>query len=210
MLAADPRSLTSVRDLKAAWNAHVADSLAGLELQSVRDAARIADLGSGAGFPGLVLAVALPESRVTLIESVSRKCDFMREAIAAAEITNAEVVDARSEEHAAAILAGDREPYDVVTARAVARLATLAELGSPLLRTDGALVAWKGKRDQDEEDELARAASATAMGLTEVHEVGERSGYDHRHLYLVRKSGPTPPRLPRRAGMAKKRPFGTV
>ena len=90
----------------------------------------------------------------------------MREAIAAAEIPNARVVNARSEEHAPSDAPG-REAYDAVTARAVARLATLAELASPLLREGGVLVAWKGRRDAEEEAELERAAEATAMEADE-------------------------------------------
>ena len=187
----------------------MADSLTGLAVTKLREAKLVADLGAGAGFPGLVLALALPQTRVDLVESVGRKCEFMREAIAAAEITNAGVVNARSEDHAAPGAPG-REAYDAVTARAVARLATLAELASPLLREQGVLVAWKGRRDPDEESELARAAEATAMELVEVIEVGEKAGYEHRHLHVLRKAGPTPDRLPRRPGIAKKRPLGKL
>ena len=206
LIAADPRSLTSVRDPEEAWRAHVDDSLTGLEVPALRDASRIADLGAGAGFPGLVLALALPQAQVDLIESVGRKCDFMREAAEKAAITNVRVVNARSEEHAAPGAAG-REAYDAVTARAVARLATLAELASPLLREGGVLVAWKGRRDAEEEAELERARKATAMEPEDVIEVGESAGYEHRHLHILRKRGITPVNLPRRPGMAKKRPL---
>ena len=89
----------------------------------------------------------------------------------------------------------------------MARLATLAELASPLLREGGALIAWKGRRDADEDAELERAAEATAMAVGEVIEVGEKAGYKHRHLHVLHKTGPTPERLPRRPGMAKKRPL---
>ncbi len=207
LLASDPRSLSSVRDLAGARRAHVADSLTGLEVPDLRDASRVADVGAGAGFPGLVLALALPRARVDLVESVGRKCEFMREAIAAAGIPNAGVIHARSEEHAAGRSPG-REAYDVVTARAVARLATLAELASPLLREGGALVAWKGRRDPDEEAEAARGAEGTAMTAEEVLDVGASAGYEHRHLHVLRKARPTPQGLPRRPGIAKKRPLG--
>ena len=197
-----------MRDPDKAWRAHVADSLTGLEVSALRAATAIADVGAGAGFPGLVLALALPEARVDLVESVGRKCDFVRAAIEAAEIPNARVVHARAEEHGA-IGAPGREAYDAVTARAVARLATLAELASPLLRDGGTLVAWKGKRDPGEEAELERALDATAMEAAGVIEVGESAGYEHRHLHVLRKAGPTPAKLPRRPGMAKKRPLGS-
>ena len=208
LIASDPRSLTSVRDPREAWRAHVADSLTGLEVPALREAHTIADLGAGAGFPGIVLALALPDARVDLVESVARKCEFMREAIAQAGIPNARVVNARSEEHAAAGAPG-RESYDAVAARAVARLATLAELASPLLRDRGVLVAWKGKRDPDEEAELDRALEASAMVRGDIIPVGESAGYEHRHLHVLRKGGITPDNLPRRAGIAKKRPLGS-
>ena len=165
----------------------------------------MADIGSGAGFPGLALAVALPRVEVDLIESIGRKCEFMRRAIGDAGIPNARVVNARSEE----LAAGDaRESYDVVTARAVGRLSTLAELASPLLRDSGILVAWKGKRDPDEESQLERASERLAMRPERILDVGDRAGSQHRHLHVLRKLGQTPPDLPRRPGIAKKRPRG--
>ncbi len=205
LLEEERASVSSVTQPQRAWRVHVADSLTGLEVEELKAARRIADIGSGAGFPGLVLAVALPSSQLDLIESVGRKCDFIQRAIAAAGIANATVVNARSEE----IAAGDRrEAFDAVTARAVGRLSTLAELASPLLRDDGVLVAWKGRRDADEEEQLERAAEQLAMQPEQILDVGDRAGSQHRHLHVVRKLGPTPDNLPRRAGMAKKRPRG--
>jgi 16S rRNA (guanine527-N7)-methyltransferase len=204
LLAAERSSVSSVVDDRA-WKVHVDDSLTGLEVAELGAASRIADVGAGAGFPGLVLAVALPEARVDLIESVGRKCEFMRRAIAAAGIPNATVLNTRSEELASA---GGRDAYDVVTARAVGRLSTLAELASPLLKPNGVLVAWKGKRDPDEEQQLANASESLAMHPEEILDVGDRAGSRHRHLHLIRKSGPTPGNLPRRPGIAKKRPKG--
>lgn len=205
LLEEERASVSSVIEPERAWRVHVEDSLTGLEVAELATAGRIADIGSGAGFPGLVLAVALPSAQVDLIESVGRKCKFIQRAIDAAGIPNATVVNARSEE----IAAGERrDSYDVVTARAVGRLSTLAELASPLLRENGVLVAWKGKRDPDEEQQLARAADRLAMGAEQIIDVGERAGSKHRHLHVLRKLGPTPSELPRRPGMAKKRPRG--
>jgi 16S rRNA (guanine527-N7)-methyltransferase len=216
LLAADPASLSSIRDPAEGWRVHVADSLSGLELveaevERASEGGRIADVGAGAGFPGMVLAAALPGTDVELIESVGRKCDFMRRAIAAAGIENATVVCGRAEDWARERYPdGGREAYDVVAVRAVGRMATLAELASPLLRDGGALIAWKGRRDAAEEAELERAAARLGMESGQVVAVGEESGARNRHLHVVRKSGPTPAGLPRRAGMAKKRPYGVA
>jgi 16S rRNA (guanine527-N7)-methyltransferase len=205
LLRDERASVSSVTELGRAWKVHVADSLTGLEIDDLRNASRIADIGSGAGFPGLVLAVALPHARVDLVESISRKCDFMRRAIDAAGIDNARVINARSEDLARS---DERVPYAAVTARAVGRLSTIAELASPLLEEGGVLVAWKGKRDADEERQLENAAEALAMQAETILPVGPFAGSEHRHLHVARKSGPTPKNLPRRAGMAKKRPYG--
>src|SRR6266581_2137575 len=92
LLRDDRDAPTSARAGEGAASVHVADSLAALELDVVRDAAAIADVGAGAGFPGLALAVALPKSEVRLVESRRRACEFLRRACAAAEIENARVV----------------------------------------------------------------------------------------------------------------------
>jgi 16S rRNA (guanine527-N7)-methyltransferase len=204
LLREDPASLSSITDQRA-WRVHVEDSLTGLEVADLRKATRIVDIGSGAGFPGLVIAASLPAAEVDLVESVSRKAAFIERAAGAAGIANARALNQRSEELAEE---EGRERYEAVTARAVGRLATLAELASPLLREGGVLVAWKGKRDGEEEAEMERAASELAMRPEAILEVGERAGSRHRHLHVIRKSGPTPADLPRRPGVAKKRPKG--
>jgi 16S rRNA (guanine527-N7)-methyltransferase len=204
LLAEERASVSSIVDQRA-WQVHVADSLTGLEVPELRAAKRVADIGAGAGFPGLVLAVALPAAQVDLIESVGRKCEFIERAAAAAGIPNATVRNLRSEEWAGV---DGREAYDMVTARAVGRLSTLAELASPLLEAGGVLVAWKGKRDPEEERQLERASGALAMAPEQIIAVGDRAGSEHRHLHVIRKTGPTPENLPRRPGMAKKRPRG--
>jgi len=204
LLAAERASVSSVTDERA-WKVHVEDSLTGLDVPELRSAGRIADLGAGAGFPGLVLAVTLPEASVDLIDSISRKTAFITQAAEAASIPNATALTARAEDLARA---ESREAYDVVTARAVGRLSTLAELASPLLKEGGVLVAWKGRRDEGEERQLERASEALAMTPERILDVGHRAGSEHRHLHVIRKSAATPPNLPRNPGIAKKRPKG--
>lgn len=206
-LAESHVSLSTVRTGTEAWERHVLDSLSGLVMPELKTARRIADLGAGAGFPGAVLAVALPEATVDLIESVKRKCDFMQEALDFAGIANAKPVWARSEEHASG---AGREAYDAVTARAVAPLDALAELASPLLRDGGVLVAWKGARDPAEEAAARSIAAATAMHPRRVEPVKPFPSSRDRHLHLLVKRGPTPEKLPRRPGMARKRPLAAA
>ena len=202
LVAADETAPTTVREPTAAVDAHVADSLAGLEVEALRSAVRIADLGAGAGFPGLVLAAALPESRVALVESVGRKCAFLERAAEEAGIGNVDVVPARAEEWRDGI-----GTCDAVTVRAVASLSVLCEYAAPLLREGGILVAWKGRRDPDEEAHGAAAAELLGLEPAETRPVDPFPGADHRHLYVYSKVRPTPDRYPRRAGMARKRPL---
>src|SRR5262249_37732736 len=131
LLAVERASVSSVTDPERAWRVHLDGSLSGPGIAPPAEPGPLAHIGPGAGFPGLPLAVALGEgAELDLIESIGRKCEFIRRAATAAGIANVNVVQARSEELASA---GARESYDAVTARAVGRLSTLAELASPLL-----------------------------------------------------------------------------
>ena len=209
LLAADATAPSTVIEPRRAWVVHVADSLSGLGFPELAGARRIADVGAGAGFPGLVLAAMLPDAQVDLIESIARKCEFIDRAAAAGGIANARAVNARAEDWARAGAPG-REAYDAVTARAVGRLSTLAELASPLLRTGGVLVGWKGRRNRDEEVELEAGAPRLGVTAAAIRSADPYAGSRNRHLHLIRKTAPTPPDLPRRAGMAKKRPRGSA
>jgi 16S rRNA (guanine527-N7)-methyltransferase len=202
LVAGEPGAITSVRDPAEGVDVHVADSLVALELPEVRAARRIADLGSGGGFPGLALAVALPDSRVVLVESVGRKCAFLRSAAQSLEMANVEVVNARAEAWPEGL-----NGYDLVTARALAPLPVLVEYAAPLLRVGGVLVAWKGRRDATEEADGAAAAASLGMSDPKAHPVSPFKGTDTRHLYLSSKVSPTPPNYQRRTGMARKRPI---
>jgi 16S rRNA (guanine527-N7)-methyltransferase len=201
-LATDPAAPTTITDPVAALDAHVADALVALELEPVRSARLIADLGTGAGFPGLVLAAALPDIHVTLVESSAKKCAYLRRTADAMGLTNVDVVAVRAEEWADGL-----GRCDLVTARAVAPLNVLVEYAAPLLVDGGALVAWKGKRDAAEEADGNAAAEATGMGAASVVPVRPWEGAANLHLHVYLKVGTTPNRYPRRAGMASKRPL---
>jgi 16S rRNA (guanine527-N7)-methyltransferase len=202
LVAAEPVAITAVRDPREGVDVHVADSLVALEVPSVRAAHRIADLGSGGGFPGLALAIALPEARVAAVESVRRKCAFLARAAAEIGLGNVEVVNARAEAWEEGLGA-----HDLVVARALAPLPVLVEYAAPLLAPDGRLVAWKGRLDPDEEADGRAAAEALGMSAPESLSVEPFPRARDRYLYLSSKVSPTPPRYPRRAGMARKRPI---
>jgi 16S rRNA (guanine527-N7)-methyltransferase len=202
LLEADDTAPTTVRARADALDVHVADSLTGLELEQVRGARRIADLGAGAGLPGLVLAAVLPEAQVALVESVGRKCAWLQRAVDAMGLGNVDVVNARAEAWPEGIGA-----HDLVTVRALAPLSVLVEYAAPLLVDGGALVAWKGRRDAREEADGAAAAEQLGLEPLEVRRVDPFSGSRDHHLHLYLKVRPTPNGYPRRPGMASKRPI---
>jgi 16S rRNA (guanine527-N7)-methyltransferase len=202
-LADDELAPTTVRDPMHALDVHLADSLVALELAPVRGARTLVDVGAGAGFPGLALAVALPGSEVVLVESRARKCAFIERVCAAAEVENACVVCARVEEWREGVGCGD-----VVMARALAAQPVVLEYAAPLLRLGGVLVDWRGRRDAGEEAAATAAAEELGLRLSEIRRVEPYDGARNHHLHVYEKVRETPVRFPRRAGMARKRPLG--
>jgi 16S rRNA (guanine527-N7)-methyltransferase len=203
LLTTDPHAPTALRDSRRVFDDHLADSLVALELDEVRAAASIADIGAGAGLPGVPLAIALPGAEVTLIESNGRKCEFISRAIDACELDNARVACERAE-----AWPDGRARFDVMTARAVAAVPVVAEYAAPLLRVGGSLLVWRGRRDRDEEAAAARAADELGLEPREPRRVEPYPGAVNRHLQLLVKTRATPARFPRRPGMARKRPLG--
>ncbi len=197
-------NLTRVVEPEAVARLHLLDSLAALPLIDRSSPALALDLGSGGGVPGIVLALARPEIHWTLLDSVRKKADAMRGFADELGMTNASVVEERAE-----VLARDpahREGHDLVTARAVAPLAVLAEYALPLLRIGGSLLAWKGPI-ADAELRAGAAASALLGGAEpEVVPAGFDALGDHRFV-LVRKVDATPDRYPRRPGEPARRPL---
>lgn len=203
-LAAESDPPTTVRDPDAAVDVHVADSLSGLEIEGLRSARRIADLGAGAGFPGLPLAIALPDAAIDLAESSRRKCEVIERLAVAAGVDNARALPVRAEELAAGQGNG---AYDAVTARALAPLAVLVEYAAPLLRDGGVLVAWKGARNAEEERAGEAAAEMVGLRMDEVRTVRPFEGTLNLNLYLYSKVRSTPNQFPRRPGVASNRPL---
>ncbi len=203
LLARDPQAPTSVREESRVIDDHIADSLVALELDRFAAARAIVDIGSGAGLPGLALAIAVPDLQVTLIECSTRKVRFIAAAIDACRLTNARPVCVRAE-----AWPEGHSMFDAVTARAVDRLDVVAEYAAPLLRVGGTLVVWRGRRDAAAEG--AATVAADELGL-EVHEPLHVLPYpaaENRHLHVMTKIRETPARFPRRPGIAHKRPLG--
>ena len=203
LLVADPLAPTAIREPAKVLDDHLADSLVALDVTAVRGAGRLADLGSGAGVPGLALALTLPGASVALVESAARKCAFLKRAASSCEASNAYVVHARAESWPEGLGA-----FDLVTARALAPLGVVVEYAAPLLAVGGTLVGWRGRRDPEIEAAAARAAAIVGLEPKEVRQVQPYPGAQSRYLHLMSKVMKTPSGFPRRPGMALKRPLG--
>jgi 16S rRNA (guanine527-N7)-methyltransferase len=202
-LGRDEHAPTAVRDTEEATKVHVADALVALDVDGLRASRTVADVGAGAGFPGLPIAVALPDVEVRLVESQQRKCQFIRSLAAAAGIVNVSIVCARAEEWDDGIGAND-----AVLARALAPQPVVLEYAAPLLRLGGTLIDWRGRRNDAEERAAAGAAQTLGLRPAEVRHVEPFAGATDRHLHVFVKERETPDRFPRRAGIARKRPLG--
>lgn len=203
VLAEDPAAPTALRDRERVLDDHLADALVALALEPVRTAATVADIGSGAGVPGLPLAIAKPRAEFVLVESNGRKCSFIVHAVAACGLGNVDVVNTRVEAWA---VGGDR--FELVTARALAPLAVVVEYAAPLLAQGGRLIAWRGGRDPTAEAAATAAARQLGLAAVAVESVQPYPGARQRHLHVFAKEKPTPPGYPRRPGVARKRPLG--
>lgn len=204
VLAEDEQAPTTVRDPERALDVHLADSLVALELERLRGSSgTIVDIGAGAGFPGVPLAVALPRLDVSLVDSQARKCGFIERVVDHAGISNASVRCARVEEWPEGL-----GIHDVVLARALAPQPVVLEYAAPLLKLGGALVDWRGARDPQEEQAAGVAAEQLGMEREAIHRVEPFEGVRDHHLHVYLKRRETPDRFPRRVGMARKRPLG--
>jgi 16S rRNA (guanine527-N7)-methyltransferase len=204
-------NVTGLTDPVAVVDTLIGDSLALLSVPELRghEGGIWLDLGAGAGIPGIPLAVALAEARVTLLDAVAKKCVFLEEAVRVAGIgERAQVVCARSERYSAVDAPG-REAHDVVLARAVSELAVLVELAAPLLATDGVLLASKTRRVLQEERTAAEAAAERCGLAFEAPVPLSASPLDDAVCVVYRKVAPAPDWLPRREGMAAKRPLSS-
>ncbi|MDQ2690121.1 MAG: 16S rRNA (guanine(527)-N(7))-methyltransferase RsmG [Chloroflexota bacterium] len=197
-------NLTRVVAPDAVARLHLLDALAAVPILDDLTPRRALDLGTGGGVPGLVLALARPSIAWTLVDSVRKKADAVRDFAAELGLTNVDVVAERAE-----LLGRDpahREAYDLVAARACAALPVLAEYALPLLGVNGSLLAWKGLIPPEELADGAAAAALLGGGAPEVQSTGEAALGDHRFV-LVRKQRPTPTRFPRRPGDPARRPL---
>lgn len=210
-------NLTAIRGAEEAWMRHALDALTLLPvLADVGEGGSVLDVGTGGGVPGLVLAIARPDLRVTLLDATAKKIDFVRHAIGTLALSNADAVQGRAEalahdrgapsDHGGVRTreGGFRERFDVVTARALGPLAVAAELTVPFARVGGLIVLVKGAKAEEE-----LAAAKPALHLLHAAHAGTIPTPTGR-LVVLEKLRVTPRAYPRRDGEPKRHPLGTA
>ena len=196
-------NLVSRQTTKADLEHHVRDSLQVLEWYHLAGQ-RVIDIGTGAGFPGLVLALAQPDCLMTLVESDMKKSGFLQRVVENLQLANVTVIRDRVERLGRDI--NHRERYDLGTSRAVASMRVMLEYGIPLVRTGGKLLLWKGSHYRSEIEASRQALHILGGCMEEVHQYSLINEGD-RAIVGVRKLRPTPAEYPRKVGAPSKKPL---
>ena len=193
-------NLTAITEPSAFAGLHLLDSLSLIPLAGL-SSGTVVDVGTGAGFPGVPLAIALPEARVTLLDSLGKRIEFLRETCGALGLENTRCVHARAEEF------GEREQFDWAVSRAVAPLPMLCELSLPLVRVGGRFLAMKSSHAQEELDGAGRAISILGGRVDWVKDYPIPGAEIQHRLICIEKTTPTPRKYPRRFSQLKKQPL---
>jgi 16S rRNA (guanine527-N7)-methyltransferase len=198
-------NLTGITDPLAIEIKHMLDSLSVLTAVTLPEGARVIDVGSGGGFPGLPMKIALPDLHLTLLEATGKKVAFLAHMAKLLNLEHVTTIHLRAEE--AGQDARYRAQFDLVVARAVARLPALLEYLLPLCKVGGQCVAMKGETAQDEADDSANALKQLGGQLSGLHAVQLPGLMEKHYLVVVTKVAPTPAQYPRRAGLPSQSPL---
>jgi 16S rRNA (guanine527-N7)-methyltransferase len=198
-------NLTAITDEEGIRVRHFLDSLTIVKAVPMREGLRLIDVGTGAGFPGLPLKIVYPEIHVTLLEATGKKIAFLQRVIDLLKLKDVETLHARAEE--AGQMPAQRESYDLVVARSVARLPALLEYLLPLVNVGGHVIAMKGRSAHDEVNASGKALSVLGGRLKGIKKV-QLPGVDEAHyLVVAEKIAATPAAYPRKPGIPTQKPI---
>jgi 16S rRNA (guanine527-N7)-methyltransferase len=198
-------NLTAITEDNEIIKKHFIDSIKAFRFSPLKEAKRIIDVGTGAGFPGIPLKIVKPEIEVVLLDSLNKRVNFLNEVIKTLGLKGITAIHGRAEDFARE--SSYREKFDVSVSRAVANMAVLSELCLPYVKVSGYFVALKGPAVDDEIKEGTKAINTLGGAIKELVEV-EVEGTDLNHnLVVVKKVKETPKVYPRKAGTAAKKPI---
>jgi len=198
-------NLTAIRNAEDIRTKHFLDSFSCVLAWGANPPHHLVDVGTGAGFPGLPLKILYPQLKLTLVESVGKKAMFCQHIVRVLGFEGVNVIHARAEDLGQK--PAHREQYDWAVARAVAGMNILAEYLLPLVKVGGTMLAQKGESGPAEAQSAEKAMKLLGGKLQQIMPVNLPGVADDRFLVLVHKSAATPPKYPRKAGMAAKQPL---
>lgn len=198
-------NLTGITERSQVYTKHFYDSLSLAFYVNMQETKNLADIGSGAGFPGIPLKICFPQLKLTIVDSLSKRITFLQHVCDRLGLTGVQLIHGRAEDVARQFV--HRDAYDVVTARAVARLSLLNEFCLPFTRKDGIFAAMKGSDPTEELEEAKRSFKELRAELHKVESFTLPVEESSRHIILVRKTGATPSKYPRNPGIPAKSPL---
>lgn len=198
-------NLTGITEREQVYIKHFYDSLSVSFFVPMSSHSKIADIGSGAGFPSIPLKIVFPHLRVTIVDSLNKRIQFLNHLAAALDLSGVYCVHGRAED--VARLSAHRDQYDLVTARAVARMTVLNEFCLPFVAVGGMFVAMKGQEVQGEIEDAAFSLKELKGQWVQTHRFELPVEESTRHVVLIKKTAPTPKKYPRKAGTPLKSPL---
>ncbi|AZN38866.1 16S rRNA (guanine(527)-N(7))-methyltransferase RsmG [Paenibacillus albus] len=198
-------NLTGITEREAVYEKHFYDSVTLSFFMDMDKVKSLADIGSGAGFPSLPLKICFPHLKVTIVDSLNKRIQFLQHVVEALGLKDVSCVHGRAEDIGR--LDAHRDAYDVVTARAVARLSGLNELSLPFAKKGGTFASMKGADPAEETAEAKRSLIELKAKLVQTHHLKLPFEQSDRHIIMMEKLGATPAKYPRKAGLPLKQPI---
>ena len=198
-------NLTAITEYDEVMKKHFIDSMTLIKAFDVNQSASVIDVGTGAGFPGLVLKIAFPNFKITLLDSLNKRIQFLNEVIGNLGLDGVETIHGRAEDFAKP--GKLREKYDLCVSRAVANLSTLSEYCLPFVKEKGLFISYKSEKVQEEMVKADKAISILGGKIERQVEFTLPDSDIYRNLFIIRKVKKTPAKYPRKAGLPSKEPL---
>lgn len=198
-------NLTAITEYEEVVDKHFIDSILLGSVKELSGKKRVIDVGTGAGFPGIPLKIVYPELEITLLDSLNKRVKFLDEVIEELGLTGIQAVHSRAEDLAQD--AAHRQQYDICVSRAVANLSTLSEYCIPFVKQGGYFISYKSTQIEEELKQAKKAVQVLGGTLEQVETVQIPETTIERQFVMIRKTGTTPKKFPRKAGTASKTPI---
>ena len=198
-------NLTAITEFDDVLKKHFIDSMSLIKAYDVSMPTEVIDVGTGAGFPGLVLKIAFPEMKITLLDSLNKRIQFLNAVIEKLNLENVETIHGRAEDYAKP--GKLREKYDLCVSRAVANLSTLSEYCLPFVKVGGKFISYKSEKIQEEAEHANKAITILGGKIENQIELYLPDSDIYRNLFVIRKEKKTSNKYPRKAGLPSKEPL---